>query len=619
MQLNCLRKGSIASFWEDGIPFSVSADGATGNKGISCKTDFYEKDGAIGWTLKIRNDRPEKTGQITDFCGVDVFFPLKPSDPFTFYGIRGDDCSGNSYLPVEQSLSVGESFRQAPVGGRCSNTTAFPFFDLRIGDDVVTVGLGWAGQWFAQWDRTEAGVHFTAGIEECDFFLYPGEEVRSLKVVLYSVSSDLLKNRQGFRRWMRLYNSPYTLLGKDPEVPMAVAPFDRYYWNNTEGYRTTETQVHLCDVAGACRGFDTFWVDAMWFRDAFPYGVGNYELAPEFGKTLRPISDAAHRNGMRFMVWFEPERINTGSDAFKNYSDRPGFFLDWDEETRPGNRLLNLGNPEAFEWISTTLIRFIEENGIDIYREDFNMNPLGYWRQNDEPGRKGMLEIRFVENYYRLWDTILDHFPGMLIDNCSSGGRRLDLETVARSVPCWQSDIACWNDTEERPVCAWKQNQHMTLSRYLPYHQLSSWSEAAYDMRSSMMEGMATEFDFMNPDFDPEKAHAALDEVNRLRYSWRGDYIPLTEPSTETTGWHAFQLDCGDHGTAFAFRRRDCEQPDYTLSLCLPADGSRYEVTVWDEQRNAETKILTGQELRKGILLRTDAPRSSFALEYRVL
>src|SRR5512136_3398137 len=83
----------------------------------------------------------------------------------------------------------------------------------------------------------------------------------------------------------------------------------------------------------------------------------------------------------------------------------------------------------------------IEEVGIDVYRQDFNMEPLRYWQEADEPERVGMHEIRHVEGLYALWDELRARHPGLAIDNCASGGRRIDLETVSRSYALWRSDF----------------------------------------------------------------------------------------------------------------------------------------------------------------------------------
>ena len=47
-----------------------------------------------------------------------------------------------------------------------------------------------------------------------------------------------------------------------------------------------------------------------------------------------------------------------------------------------------------------------------------------------------------MTGYLAYWDELRRRFPNLLIDTCASGGRRLDLETLRRSVPLWRSDFA---------------------------------------------------------------------------------------------------------------------------------------------------------------------------------
>ena len=84
----------------------------------------------------------------------------------------------------------------------------------------------------------------------------------------------------------------------------------------------------------------------------------------------------------------------------------------------------------------------------DYYRQDFNMQPDIYWAANDEPGRTGMKEIRHIEGLYYFWDYLLSRFPNLLIDNCASGGRRIDWETIGRSAPLWRSDYYHYDDPD---------------------------------------------------------------------------------------------------------------------------------------------------------------------------
>lgn len=76
-----------------------------------------------------------------------------------------------------------------------------------------------------------------------------------------------------------------------------------------------------------------------------------------------------------------------------------------------------------------------------IFRQDFNFPPLNWWLQNDEnPLRQGITENFYNQGYLRFWDEILRRNPDIWINSVSSGGRRSDLETMARSVSLHQSD-----------------------------------------------------------------------------------------------------------------------------------------------------------------------------------
>src|SRR5205823_8017603 len=105
------------------------------------------------------------------------------------------------------------------------------------------------------------------------------------------------------------------------------------------------------------------------------------------------------------------------------------------------NYLLNLGIPAARQYVTDMISRLIEEDGVTCYRQDFNTDPAPFWKAADAPDRVGMTEIRHIEGLYAYWDELVARHPGLWIDNCASGGRRIDLETISRSIPLWRSDL----------------------------------------------------------------------------------------------------------------------------------------------------------------------------------
>ena len=126
------------------------------------------------------------------------------------------------------------------------------------------------------------------------------------------------------------------------------------------------------------------------------------------------------------------------------------------------------------KWLTEHVDRLLNEQGIDLYRQDFNMDPLGYWRGADSPDRQGISEIKHVTGYLAYWDELRRRHPKMLIDSCASGGRRNDLETMRRAVPLWRSDYAF--------EAIGHQCMMYGLSLWLPFHGTGTVCTRLYSM-----------------------------------------------------------------------------------------------------------------------------------------
>ena len=101
---------------------------------------------------------------------------------------------------------------------------------------------------------------------------------------------------------------------------------------------------------------------------------------------------------------------------------------------------MNLGNPNAWNWLVGHVDRYITELKLDVYRNDNDINPLDLWLAADSPDRRGVAEIRHVTGFLAFYDELLRRHPKLLIDNSCAGGRRNDIATLRRSVPLWKSD-----------------------------------------------------------------------------------------------------------------------------------------------------------------------------------
>ena len=92
--------------------------------------------------LKLQNTGAENSAQITAARSLDMIF--EASGAVHYHSLMGDDCGEASFMPVDFDLK--EPYTEQPSGGRSSNTTGFPYFDLDWEGGATVIGIGWTGQ-----------------------------------------------------------------------------------------------------------------------------------------------------------------------------------------------------------------------------------------------------------------------------------------------------------------------------------------------------------------------------------------------------------------------------------------------------------------------------------------
>lgn len=562
--------------------------------------------------LKIKNIGSTNSGQITAVKTLDI--EICAQEAPSYHSLKGDSKGAESFMPIDFQLT--DPYHEEPTGGRSSNTTGFPYFDLSYDGKTDVFAIGWTGQWSKDIIPTDSGFRVQIGLCDCDFYLLPGEEVRFPSVLIVH-GKDAAGARRSFRHTLREEFSPKKRFGTDPQLPVAVQCFDRYFYapgsNLTldASWATEQGQRRTIEAASRIGQIDTVWIDAAWFTKGYAGGVGNYSCCEGFPNGLRPVSDYAHKNGMRFLIWFEPERADIGTQ----WHDQEPNLLKL-SDTYP-HTLVNLGDEGARQRMTDNLIRLIRDYGIDIYRQDFNVEPLDHWRKNDAENRKGITEMKYVAGLYQMWDQLLDTFPHLLIDNCASGGRRLDLEMCMRSVTLWRSDTGCHPESPDFRTSIWNHNQILTLSEYLPYHACAIWKSDAYTVRSTATQGIACNYAIFDPDFDFDRAGKSVAEVQRLKHYWNGEFYPLSEATLDETVWSAYQLALPDSGAMYVFRRPESAESTKTYAFNAVDPSRQYRLTFTDENYNSWEETCSGQELLSGLQICIGNPRNSVVITYK--
>ena len=562
---------------------------------VRCVIIAYRDFPTIEWTLYFKNSGKSDTPIIADIQALDTWIQRASGDadskPVILQGVligqnaktrefvlhhqTGSPCLASDYQPFETVLPPHASKRINTRGGRPTNSD-LPYFNVAWQDQGMLLVLGWSGQWAAQFERDAGnGLHVRAGQEGTHFKLHPGEEVRSPKSVVQFYEGDWIHGQNIWRRWMLAHNMPRPH-GQLPK-PLTGTCIDGQF----TGMRShARAQIEAMDqMMGMDLPLTHWWIDAGWYECREWPQVGNWRVdQTRYPHGIREVFDEAHKRGLQTVLWFEPERVRPDTDLDQQH---PEWLLKSDGKP---NRLLNLGDEAARAWITERVDALIVSQGVDVYRQDFNFDPLEYWRANDAPDRKGITEVKYVTGYLAYWDELRRRHPDMLIDTCASGGRRNDLETLARSVPLLQSDYRF------EPVS--QQCHNYGISFWMPFHGTGTDQTEvnAYVFRSHMCSGLGYGWEIWR-DGVPTHFTIKANELRRLVRQWQqiapyylGDYYPLTPYSLENDVWMAWQYDCPEQGEGMlqAFRRADSPYESARFKLRGLDPTAHYAVTDLD-------------------------------------
>jgi alpha-galactosidase len=552
---------------------------------VRCVGVEYRDFPTVEWTLYFKNAGDKDTPILENIQALDIRVkrPAGPSSDATEFHLhhqRGAPATPQDYEPFDTVLAPGAQQRIAAAGGRPTNSD-LPYFNLELpGGQGLIVVVSWAGQWAATFQRDkENHLQIRAGQELTHFKLLPGEEVRAPLVVLQFWKGDRIGAQNVWRRWMLAHNVPRP--GGKPLAPMISACNGNHY----PGIITNAAEELHFLRRYLEEGIkpDYWWQDAGWYRSdpVDWYRTGTWEVEPtRWPKGIREVSDWCRSQGMKTIVWFEPERVYPGTWLAEKHPE-------WVHGGKGGG-LLKLGDPQCRAWLTDHIDKLLVDQGIELYRQDFNIDPLPFWRAADAQDRQGITEIRHVEGYFAYWDELRRRHPGMLIDSCASGGRRNDLETLRRAVPLLRSD--CTFDA------LGEQNHTYGIAFWMPFNGTGFITVDSYLIRSLMSPEFTIGVDTRRKDLDYDLLRKLVREWRQVAPCYLGDYYPLTPYGPTNDIWMAWQFDRPDKGEGLvqAFRRAKCAQESIRVKLHGLEPDARYMLTNADVVGSTE---MTGREL----------------------
>jgi alpha-galactosidase len=605
--------------------------------GLECVLELveYPENPLVEWVIHFKNTSGENTPVLSNIKALDIAWSnSSEAQPILYYskGTAGTAEAIDDFALQSSLITPGLELELASNG----SSQFLPFFNLETGNKGVICAVGWTGNWiFSIRNEGDSNLSIRAGMAHTHLVLYPGEEIRTPRMLLLFWKDDILHGHNMLKRHIVLHHMP-RLNGQEVEAPICIC---------TWGAMKAEKHLKLIRfIKDNNLKYDCYWIDAGWFgsdheTDEFQNlyvedwvdHLGHFRVnRAVYPDGLRPISDAAHDAGMKFMLWFP---------TFVGVEDAPwvqehpewttGGPISWGQDGIGLNkRVVNIyqmqiSSPDTQKWLLDTITDLLTEHGVDYYREDGGSPGAS----PDEPERQGIGEIRAVEGLYAFWDELRRRCPGLLIDNCCGGGKRIDLETIGRSLVLNRTDYNIHPDAD--PIGS--QVGTFGLAHWVPLVLVGGAPHTipgdTYRFRSSWSGGMWFNlFRFIGygegetepvANYPVQWHQEMIAQYRRARAYYKGDFYPLTECTLSRQDWFAYQMDRPDlgEGLILAFRRQ--ESPFITAEM--PLKGLDIEA-IYDLENadSGETVTVSGKSLiEKGISISITTKPGSWLLFYK--
>jgi alpha-L-fucosidase len=590
---------------------------------VRCVAIEYRDFPAVDWVLYVTNTGKQNSPILENLCALDTPFSRAAPGEFTVHHIRGSDARTNDFEPLAEKVpatgeltvfSRGQSSAMDSSTGNPSDE-AMPMFNIECDRQGIIAALGWSGPWTATFQRDgDRTVRVRAKMDSTHLYLKPGERIRSPRILLLFWKGDRIDSQNLWRRLILAHYSP-----RPGGTPFTGLICDAN-WSNVMDADHHIQQLQWWgdhDIPMECYWMDAAWTDMSkgWFAHQ-SHQTPNKKLFPN---GMRPISDAAHRRDMKYLLWFVPHSLNPEVGIGKDHPEYLGSPCI--VKGYPGQKfyLLDHGNPEINRFAIEYFSKIIADFGVDVFRQDGTAG----WYRDTGPDRLGISQIRYMEGFYEFWDGLLRNNPNLLIDNCATGARRIELETMKRSIGLHRSDLGL-----QPHYATVVQAYNQGMMPWVPLHGgvviLSQLS--AYSVRSAYCPALLLAWpdEGMPPTAwytDMAKRWSIIDmnllrrlvkEYVRVRPYVFGDYYPLTPYSLDAKVWAGWQFDRPDLGEGMVqvFRRPDSPDESKHVKLRGLEPDAVYTLTNLDSGNVTES---TGRDLaEKGItILIKDKPGSA--------
>ena len=355
-------------------------------------------------------------------------------------------------LQLEPSWAPGHAVRCERFGG-IGSLPVNRFFPYMVIEDTEN-NVFWGAQiahntsWQMEVFRRDEAVSVSGGLADREFghwckILKPGEQFTTPEAILTAAADttvDLVSQRLTSAQIKACERGPAC----EQELPII---FNEYC--TTWGCPSHE---NICGILEAIRekGFSYFVIDCGWFKeDGVPWDISMGDYVPSktlFPEGLEKTVQAIRAAGMKPGIWFEIDNVGSASQAYRETDKlltRDGAVL-----TTQMRRFLDMRKPEVIADLTKKVIGTLKDYGFDYMKMDYN-DTIGIGCDGAESLGEGLRQN--MEASFAFIEKVKREVPGIILENCASGGHKLEPKMMGAAAMASFSDA---HECEEIPIVA---------------------------------------------------------------------------------------------------------------------------------------------------------------------
>ena len=467
-------------------------------------------------------------------------------------------------------------------------------------DVLWGVQLAHEASWQMEIYRQDDALHISGGLADREFghwmkTLNPGESFETPYAIISSCKGGGIDNIS--QRITSAGNKYFVNLPKEEEnLPII---FNEYC--TTWGCPSHENISEIIEKING-KGINYFVIDCGWFKDGekpWHISMGDYEISKELfkdglEKTVKLIKEA----GMKPGIWFEIDNVGEESKAYnlnEHLLKRDGKVI-----TTYSRRFWDMRDPWVINYLENKVINLLKDYNFEYMKMDYN-DTIGIGVDGAESLGEGLRQN--MESSVNFIKKVIKDVPGIVLENCASGGHKLEPLMMSITAMASFSDA---HECEEIPIIA------ANLHRLILPRQSQIWSvirkddslkRIAYSIINTFLGRMCLSGDVVELNKEQWELidkgiefYKSIAHIIRDGYSYR--YGSKIRSERHPEGWQGI-LRLGSNNEALIVIHRFYGNIDEDIEIELPKNCPKKIIKVYSDDNILDIKILDDKLIYK--------------------